>query len=155
MTRWCLYSNYDSDYDHQRVNESQWLVGASTATMTATTTTNKSQRLVGDTYLWSLKMWLLLWLRKICSIICLALLFVLISKETRGLRTPLQTVGFKYIPLLFHDKHVPFPVWVRCWRVRLRVEKKIPEGYPCHALVPVPVRDKDRTGPQNTTYCRY
>ena len=29
---------------------------------------------------------------------------------------------------------VPLPVWVRCLRVRVRVDKKTPGGHPCHTL---------------------
>ena len=39
---------------------------------------------------------------------------------------------------------VPLPVWVRCLRVRVRVDKKTPGGHPCHTLQMTPMATEDK-----------
>src|ERR1700733_1444828 len=50
----------------------------------------------------------------------------------------MHTRGFCSVPAILMGVTVPLPLWVRCSRVRVRVQEKKPEGYPCHTLLVEP-----------------
>ena len=50
-------------------------------------------------------------------------------------RVHMCTRGFYGVPAIPMGVPLPLPLWVRCSQVRVRVQEKKPEGYPCHTLI--------------------